>query len=81
MEGTACRSDDPSTPPNAMAFASGRLRVMDMVGLGLAMNVIGVFVVLIAMHTLGDAIFALGTVGDQWIIPDAHTGHDDAHHD
>ena len=48
-----------STPPNAMAFASGRLEVRDMVGLGLIMNVIGVLAILVAMHTVGALVFLL----------------------
>ena len=52
-----------STPPNAMAFASGRLEVRDMVGLGLCMNVVGIVAIFIWINTIGIAIFGLG--GDQ----------------
>ena len=55
-----------STPPNAMAFASGRLAVSDMIQIGVVMNVLGVLIVLIANATLGSAIFGMGVVGDEW---------------
>lgn len=55
-----------STPPNAMAFASGRLAVRDMIQLGLVMNVIGVIVVLLANATLGAAIYDMGSIGEEW---------------
>ena len=53
-----------STPPNAMAFASGRLRISDMLRLGLVMNVLGVFIVLIFLQTIGTAVFELSTLPD-----------------
>ena len=43
-----------------MAYATGRISVGDMVGVGLCLNVVGVVVVLLALHTLGDAVFGLG---------------------
>ena len=46
-----------STPPNAMAFASGRLQVRDMVYPGLCMNLVGVAVIMAAMHSIGVSIF------------------------
>ena len=57
-----------STPPNAMAFASGRLEVRDMVRLGLALNAAGVLLLMLAMPTLGAAIFGLGieVVPEEW---------------
>ena len=48
-----------STPPNAMAFATGRIQVADMVGVGLALNAIGIVVVLVGLLTSGTAIFGL----------------------
>ena len=63
-----------STPPNAMAYASGRLEVKDMVGLGLAMNALGVLAILIAMHTLAPPLFGVG--GSD--VPDVWRYHDGA---
>eukprot|EP00964_Phaeocystis_antarctica_P142325 scaffold107568_cov77-Phaeocystis_antarctica.AAC.12 len=48
-----------STPPNAMAFATGRIQVADMVGVGLGLNAIGIVVVLVGLLTSGTAIFGL----------------------
>ena len=51
-----------STPPNALAFSSGRLRVRDMVGLGVCMNLIGIALIAVALHTTGELLFELGEV-------------------
>jgi len=50
-----------STPPNALAFASGRLRVVDMAPLGVALNLGCVIVVLGATAVAGDAVFGTAT--------------------
>ena len=55
-----------STPPNALAFASGRLRVRDMVTLGLCMNAIGIVAILVVVNTSGAALFGLGNVTDAY---------------
>jgi len=66
-----------STPPNALAFASGRLQVRDMISLGLVMNAIGVLTILAAMNTIGNTIFEIGagSVPDVWAVP-ANRTHD-----
>mmetsp|Transcript_33129 Transcript_33129/g.65897 ORF Transcript_33129/g.65897 Transcript_33129/m.65897 type:complete len:140 (-) Transcript_33129:197-616(-) len=48
-----------STPPNAMAFASGRLTVRDMIAVGLLMNALGILAIMAALWTLGPLIFQL----------------------
>ena len=48
-----------STPPNAIAFSTGRLRIADMVGVGLVLNALGILVLLGALHTSGAALFDL----------------------
>ena len=67
-----------STPPNAMAFASGRLEVRDMVGLGLCMNAIGVLAILVAMNTIAIPIFHLDAepVPDVWTYGVGNGTHD-----
>ena len=57
-----------STPPNAMAFASGRLRVAEMVRLGLVMNAIGILAILLALYTIGARLFLLDAqpVPSEW---------------
>nr|KAF6417142.1 solute carrier family 13 member 5 [Molossus molossus] len=48
-----------ATPPNAIVFAYGHLKVSDMVKTGLMMNVIGIFCVFLAVNTWGRVIFDL----------------------
>ena len=56
-----------------MAFASGRLEVKDMVKLGLLLNLAGVVLLLLAMPTLGTAVFGLGAEGVpvEWMMTNA----------
>ncbi|XP_053340548.1 solute carrier family 13 member 1 [Clarias gariepinus] len=53
-----------SNPPNAIVFAYGHVKIMDMVKAGLGMNVIGVLSVLLAVSTWGRPIFSLDTYPD-----------------
>ena len=46
-----------STPPNAIAFSSGRLTVMDMIKVGTCLNVLGVLAVLLVLDTFGIALY------------------------
>ena len=46
-----------STPPNAIAFSSGRLAVMDMIKVGTCLNVLGVLAVLLVLDTFGIALY------------------------
>ncbi|XP_021093858.1 solute carrier family 13 member 5 isoform X3 [Heterocephalus glaber] len=48
-----------ATPPNAIVFAYGHLKVSDMVKTGLMMNVIGVLCVFLSVNTWGRVIFDL----------------------
>lgn len=50
-----------ATPPNAIVFSYGHLRVSDMVKTGIMMNVIGVLCSTLAITTWGHAMFALDT--------------------
>ncbi|XP_059827417.1 Na(+)/citrate cotransporter-like [Hypanus sabinus] len=50
-----------ATPPNAIVFSYGQLRVSDMVKAGLALNLIGVVSVIVAINTWGWAMFDLST--------------------
>ncbi|XP_058859970.1 Na(+)/dicarboxylate cotransporter 3 isoform X2 [Acipenser ruthenus] len=61
-----------STPPNAIAFASGHLVVKDMVRTGVVMNIIGVLVLSLAMNTWGQYIFDLSTYPDWAIVHSAN---------
>ncbi|XP_051891423.1 Na(+)/citrate cotransporter-like [Pristis pectinata] len=50
-----------ATPPNAIVFSYGQLRVSDMVKAGIALNLIGVASVTLAINTWGRAMFSLDT--------------------
>ncbi|XP_060765164.1 solute carrier family 13 member 1 [Neoarius graeffei] len=53
-----------SNPPNAIVFAYGHIKTIDMVKAGLGLNVIGVLSVLLAISTWGRPIFDLDTYPD-----------------
>ncbi|XP_036982629.2 Na(+)/citrate cotransporter [Artibeus jamaicensis] len=53
-----------ATPPNAIVFAYGHLKVSDMMKTGLMMNIIGVFCVFLAVNTWGRVIFDLDSFPD-----------------
>ncbi|XP_076027490.1 solute carrier family 13 member 2-like [Genypterus blacodes] len=48
-----------ATPPNAIAFSYGNLKVMDMAKAGFILNIIGVLTINIAINTWGVAMFDL----------------------
>lgn len=47
-----------ATPPNAIVFASGKLRIRDMVTTGFIMNMIAIFCISIAAYYWGKVIFS-----------------------
>ncbi|NXU86983.1 S13A5 protein, partial [Xiphorhynchus elegans] len=50
-----------ATPPNAIVFSYGHIRVLDMVRTGIVMNILAVFCVTLAINTWGRAMFGLDT--------------------
>ncbi|XP_016056448.1 PREDICTED: solute carrier family 13 member 5 [Miniopterus natalensis] len=48
-----------ATPPNAIVFSYGHIKVYDMMKAGLMMNIIGIFSVFLAINTWGRVIFDL----------------------
>ncbi|XP_013393776.1 solute carrier family 13 member 2-like isoform X1 [Lingula anatina] len=60
-----------ATPPNAIVFSYGTLRVRDMVVAGIGMNIMCLAVVALATNTWGLAFFKLGEP-PQW-VKDQHT--------
>lgn len=48
-----------ATPPNAIAFSYGNLKVMDMARAGFMLNIIGVLIINLAINTWGTAMFNL----------------------
>jgi sodium-dependent dicarboxylate transporter 2/3/5 len=55
-----------ATPPNAIVFSYGRLRVVDMARTGVILNFLCICVVTLGINTWGAAIFHLGKL--PWII-------------
>uniref|UniRef100_A0A8C6W3X4 Solute carrier family 13 (sodium-dependent citrate transporter), member 5 n=1 Tax=Nannospalax galili TaxID=1026970 RepID=A0A8C6W3X4_NANGA len=53
-----------ATPPNAIVFAYGHLKVSDMMKAGLMMNVIGISCVFLSVNTWGQSMFSLDTFPD-----------------
>ncbi|XP_029303861.1 solute carrier family 13 member 2 [Cottoperca gobio] len=55
-----------ATPPNAIAFAFGKLKVIDMVKAGFMLNIIGILTVNLGINTWGYAMFDMGNL-PHWI--------------
>ncbi|XP_037665529.1 solute carrier family 13 member 5 isoform X1 [Choloepus didactylus] len=53
-----------ATPPNAIVFTYGHLKVTDMMKAGLMLNIIGILCVFLAVNTWGRAIFDLDQFPD-----------------
>ncbi|XP_023144546.1 solute carrier family 13 member 2 [Amphiprion ocellaris] len=50
-----------ATPPNAIAFSFGNLKVIDMVKAGFMLNIIGILCINLGINTWGYAMFGMGT--------------------
>nr|XP_055035582.1 solute carrier family 13 member 2 isoform X1 [Misgurnus anguillicaudatus] len=50
-----------ATPPNAIAFSYGNLKVADMAKAGLMLNIIGILCISLSINTWGSAMFQLNT--------------------
>ncbi|KAM9450907.1 solute carrier family 13 member 2 isoform 2-T2 [Clarias gariepinus] len=50
-----------ATPPNAIAFSFGTLKVLDMAKAGFMLNIIGILTINLAINTWGTAMFQLNT--------------------
>ncbi|KAF3841011.1 hypothetical protein F7725_006873 [Dissostichus mawsoni] len=55
-----------ATPPNAIAFAFGKLKVIDMVKAGFMLNIIGILSVNLGVNTWGYAMFDMGNI-PHWV--------------
>ncbi|XP_073336199.1 solute carrier family 13 member 2 [Pagrus major] len=53
-----------ATPPNAIAFSFGNLKVIDMVRTGFILNIIGILTINLGINTWGYAMFDMGTYPD-----------------
>ncbi len=55
-----------ATPPNAIVFGSGRIKIFEMVKAGIMLNIIGVFLITGVFMALGTFVFSI----DPNVIPD-----------
>jgi len=46
-----------ATPPNAIVFGSGRIRIPEMARIGVFINLVGVALIAILFYTLGPVVF------------------------
>ncbi len=51
-----------ATPPNTIIFATGKVKIYQMFRTGVAIDFIGVVIVILLMYLLGDLIFGLNTM-------------------
>jgi sodium-dependent dicarboxylate transporter 2/3/5 len=58
-----------ATPPNAIAFGSGRIRMADMIRNGLVLNLVGIALVAVFMLLLAEPIFGvdLSHLPPEWL--------------
>jgi sodium-dependent dicarboxylate transporter 2/3/5 len=55
-----------ATPPNAIVFGSGRIRISDMARAGIFINIIGAVLITALFYTIGTAVFSI----DPGVFPD-----------
>lgn len=59
-----------ATPPNAIVFGSGRIKIGEMVRVGIFLNLIGVVVISLLFYYMGQAIFDIDpSVKPEWAVP------------
>lgn len=58
-----------ATPPNAIIFGSGRIRIGEMARAGIVINLIGVLVISLIFHLVGTSIFSIDLNGfPEWAV-------------
>ncbi|KAK6183729.1 hypothetical protein SNE40_002471 [Patella caerulea] len=57
-----------ATPPNALVFAYGHLRIIDMATAGFVLNIIAIPLLVMAVYGWGDAIFNLDTLPPGFVV-------------
>jgi solute carrier family 13 (sodium-dependent dicarboxylate transporter), member 2/3/5 len=56
-----------ATPPNAIVFASGRLRIRDMITTGFIINIIAIGMITLLTLTIGVAVFGIDASVPGWV--------------
>jgi len=58
-----------ATPPNAIVFGSGEIKMGDMIRIGIVMNLIGVVLITLFTFLLGTVVFDIGLDGlPEWVL-------------
>jgi sodium-dependent dicarboxylate transporter 2/3/5 len=58
-----------ATPPNAIVFGSGEIKMSDMMGIGIIMNLIGIVLITAAIYVLGLTVFDIDlSQMPQWAV-------------
>ena len=65
-----------ATPPNAIVFGSGRIKIAEMAKVGVFINVIGVMVVAVMFYLVGTVVFSIDpNVFPEWATFISAGGH------
>jgi sodium-dependent dicarboxylate transporter 2/3/5 len=56
-----------ATPPNAIVFASGRLRIRDMITTGFIINIMAIAMITLLTLTIGAAVFGIDATVPPWV--------------
>ncbi len=65
-----------ATPPNAIVFGSGRIKISEMARTGIFINLIGVLVITLLFYTIGTAVFGVEPgIFPSWASLPGHQGH------
>jgi sodium-dependent dicarboxylate transporter 2/3/5 len=65
-----------ATPPNAIVFGSGRIRISEMARAGIFINLIGVLAIALLFYTIGSAVFGIDSeIFPEWASLSSAQGH------
>jgi sodium-dependent dicarboxylate transporter 2/3/5 len=56
-----------ATPPNAIVFGSGRIRISEMARVGIFINIIGIIIITVLFYLIGTVVFSIDpSVFPEW---------------
>lgn len=59
-----------ATPPNAVVFGTGRIRIIEMIKAGIIINIVGIIVVTLLFYFVGMSLFDIdATTFPDWAVP------------